>query len=187
MSVPEPKNIPEESSTLRKGPDMGKFIADLIVLIRHEENVLKAFLNHLNQQKKFLLADQIEQFQETVHRQEELILEIKKLEEQRIAKVKEVASAQGMSEDEITLTHLIEITLGDVSEELKMLKESLSQLVEKIQRANRVNEMLVKRSLNFIQQNIGWMIDASDVSQVYDPKGQSARQKGTNIMVNKVL
>jgi hypothetical protein len=47
--------------------------------------------------------------------------------------------------------------------------------------------MLVKRSLNFIQQNIGWMIDASDISQVYDPNGRSARQTGNNVMVNKVL
>ncbi len=181
----ETKYIHKKSTTSRKGLDMDKFIEELISMIRQEETVLKAFLNHLNQQKHYLLSDEIEEFQKTVQRQEELIEEIKRLEESRIAKVKELAASEGMSEDAITLTHLIEITLGDASEELKTLKESLSHLVEKIRRANRVNEMLVKRSLNFIQQNIGWMIDASDISQVYNPNGQTDRQTGTNIMVNK--
>jgi flagellar biosynthesis/type III secretory pathway chaperone len=92
-----------------------------------------------------------------------------------------------MKEDEITLTHLIEITLGDASGELGELKKSLSQLVDRIRKANRVNELLIKRSLNFIQRSIGWMIDSSDISQVYDLSGRSARQTGTSLMVNKTF
>lgn len=166
---------------------MGKFIEELIDLIRQEEKVLKAFLNLLNLQKQYLLANEIEQFQGTVERQEALIDEIKTLEKKRIEKVKEMAEVEGMQEDEITLTHLIEITLGDVSEELKGLKQSLSKLVERIRRANRVNGMLIKRSLDIIQQSVGWMIDAADISSVYDPNGRSARQTGTNVIVNKVF
>lgn len=186
MSYHVLQQIPDQETKMNN-KDLNRFIAELVEMIKDEEKVLESFLNHLNQQKRFLLADQIEEFQSTVDRQEELIHEIRRIEEMRVAKVREMATAEGMSEDEITLTHLIEITLGDVSDELKMLKENLSLLVEKIRRANRVNEMLVKRSLNFIQQNIGWMIDASDISQVYDPNGRSARQTGTNVMVNKVL
>jgi flagellar biosynthesis/type III secretory pathway chaperone len=166
---------------------MGKFIEELISLIRREEQVLKAFLNLLNLQKQYLLANEIEQFQGTVERQEVLIDEIKELETKRIEKVREMAAVEGLQEDEITLTHLIEITLGDVSEELKKLKQSLSKLVEKIRRANRVNGMLIKRSLDIIQQSVGWMIDAADISSVYDPHGRSSRQAGTNVIVNKVL
>jgi flagellar biosynthesis/type III secretory pathway chaperone len=166
---------------------MGKFIEELITLIRREEQVLKAFLNLLNLQKQYLLANEIEQFQGTVERQEALIDEIKELETKRIEKVREMAAVEGLQEDEITLTHLIEITLGDVSEELKKLKQSLSKLVEKIRRANRVNGMLIKRSLDIIQQSVGWMIDAADISSVYDPNGRSSRQAGTNVIVNKVL
>ncbi|MFH1734899.1 MAG: flagellar protein FlgN [bacterium] len=166
---------------------MGKFIEELIALIRKEEKVLKAFLNLLNLQKQYLLANEIEEFQGTTSRQEDLIDEIKKLEMQRIVKVQELAASEGKQEDEITLTHLIEITLGDISEELRELKENLGRLVEKIRRTNRINQMLIKRSLNFIQQSIGWMIDASDITNVYDTNGRTARQSGTNLIVNKVL
>jgi flagellar biosynthesis/type III secretory pathway chaperone len=171
----------------RQSRDLDQFLKELIGIIHREEKVLNAFLNHLNRQKQYLLADQLEAFQGTVDRQEALIDEIKKLEEQRIVKIKELAVSEGMPEDEITLTHLIEITLGDVSDELKQLKENLSNLVEKIRRANRVNQVLVKRSLNFIEQNIGWMIDAADITRVYDPSGRTAHQTGTNVIVNKVM
>jgi len=138
-------------------------------------------------QKKYLLEDQIELFQNTVQQQESLIEDVRTYEERRIAKVKEIAATSGLREDEITLTHLIEMTLGDISSDLREVKNNLSKLVERINRANRVNELLIKRSLNFIHQNIGWMIDAADISQVYDPHGKTARQSGTSVMINKVL
>jgi hypothetical protein len=166
---------------------MNKFIQELIALIKEEEEVLKEFLKLLNLQKEYLMANQIEQFQGTVNHQEELIDRIKEIEKLRIAKVKEMAHAENLPEDEVTLTHLIEVTLGDASEELKILKLSLSGLVEKIRKANRVNEMLIKHSLNFIQKSVGWMIDATEVHRVYDPNGRTARQTGNNVMVNKTL
>ncbi|TKJ40281.1 hypothetical protein CEE37_08110 [candidate division LCP-89 bacterium B3_LCP] len=166
---------------------MDRFIQELIDLIKEEEKVLSAFLNLLNLQKQYLLADEIEQFQSTTQRQDELVNEIKKLENKRIDKVREFASTEGLRDDEITLTHLIEVTLGDVSEELQTMKNNLSKLVEKIHRANRVNEMLIKRSLNFIQKSIDWMIDSSDFTSLYDPNGNTTRQTGTNVIVNKVL
>jgi len=166
---------------------MNHFIEELIELIRQEEEVLKRFLDLLQRQKEYLLANQIELFRATVSQQEELMQDIRNLEERRIAKVKEIAASTGLREDEITLTHLIEITLGDVSTELKDLKKNLSQLVNRIRKMNRVNALLIKRSLNFIQQSIGWMIDSSDITQIYDTNGRAARQTGTNLMVNKTF
>jgi len=166
---------------------MGNIIKELIQLIRREEEVLKRFLDLLQLQKQYLLANQIDQFQETIHQQGAILEEIRALEEKRIAKVGDMAARTGMKEDEITLTHLIEISLGDVSTELKGLKKSLSHLVERIRRVNRINELLIKRSLNFIQQSIDWMIDSSDITQVYDLNGRTTRQTGTNVMVNKVF
>ncbi|MCX6639269.1 MAG: flagellar protein FlgN [bacterium] len=166
---------------------MEKFIKKLTTLIREEEQILKQFLDLLNLQKEYLMSNQIEQFQGTVSRQEELIDSIKEIEQRRITHVKKYADAESLRENEITLTHLIEVTLGDASEELKALKQSLSSLVEKIRKANRVNEMLIKHSLNFIQKSVGWLIDSTEVARVYDPLGRTARQAGTNVMVNKTF
>lgn len=166
---------------------MEKLIQGLIELIRQEEVVLKQFLDLLQRQKEYLLANKIDLFRATVNQQEGLMQEIRDLEERRVAKVRELAASAGMREDEVTLTHLIEITLGDVSGELKELKKNLGHLVERIRKMNRVNTLLIKRSLNFIQQSISWMIDSADIPQVYGPSGRAARQSSTNLMVNKTL
>jgi hypothetical protein len=166
---------------------MDSLIAELIALIRQEEDVLKRFLDLLQMQKQFLIANQIDLFQSTVSEQESLTQNIRELEAERIAKVKQMADSTGLDENEITLTNLIEITLGDVSTELKELKKSLAHLVERIRRMSRVNELLIKRSMNFIQASIGWMIDASDITQIYDTTGRTKRQTNTSIMVNKTF
>lgn len=173
--------------SLHQGIKMNHYIEELIELIRSEEDVLKTFLDLLRRQKEYLLANRIDDFRATVSQQEELMEEIRTLEEKRVAKVREIAASTGLKEDEVTLTRLIEITLGDVSAELKDLKKELSQLVERIRKMSRINALLIKRSLNFIQQSIGWMIDASDITQVYDPNGRATRQTGTNLMVNKTF
>lgn len=166
---------------------MSRIITELIQLIRQEQDVLERFLKVLEVQKKHLLANQIDEFQGTVSQQESVLEEIRTLEEKRIAIVRNMAQKTGMREDEITLTHLIETTLGDVSSELKSLKKRLSDLVERIRRVNRINQLLIKRSLNFIQQSIDWMIDTKDITQVYDFNGRTSRQTGTSVMVNKVF
>ena len=166
---------------------MDSLIAELIDLIRQEEDVLKRFLDLLQMQKQFLIANQIDLFQSTVSEQENLTQSIRDLEAKRVAKVKQMADFTGLDENEITLTNLIEITLGDVSVELKELKKSLANLVERIRRMSRVNELLIKRSMNFIQASIGWLIDASDITQIYDTNGRTTRQTNTSIMVNKTF
>ncbi len=172
---------------VQNGKQMDRFIQELIELIRQEESLLTHFLDLLQRQKQYLLGNQIDLFRSTVSDQEILMEGIRNLEEKRIAKVKELAAFAGLKEEEITLTHLIEATLGDLSDELKGLKKSLSQLVERIRKMNRVNQLLIKRSLNFIQQSIGWMIDAPDITQVYDPSGRTKRQAGTSVIVNKTF
>ncbi|MFH1862558.1 MAG: flagellar protein FlgN [bacterium] len=166
---------------------METLIAEFVEMVRREHAVLKQLLETLRQQKQYLLRNEIEKFQMTVSEQENLLDEIRCLEETRISKVKEIAEQTGMKEDGITLSYLIESTLGNVSEELKELKKNLSDLIESIHHVNRVNELLIKRSLNFIQQNIGWMIDSSDLAKLYDPAGRVTRDTKISIMINKVL
>ncbi len=162
-------------------------IQNLIDLIREEEEVLSVFLSTLTEQKEFIVQNDIEKFDSTVRREEELILKIKELEEGRMAVVKSIASLAGSKEDELTLTRLIEMNLGEVSDELKALKKTLASLVDKIKRANRVNQYLIKRSLSFIQKNISWFIDDDNLNLIYAPSGLQRVSGGENVLVDRVL
>lgn len=156
----------------------------LINLIKDEEDVLESFLDCLTRQKECIVNNQIDQFDETVQEQERLIVRIRELETGRIDVVRSIANFAG-SEDDVTLTRLIEMNLGETSEELKSLKKTLAGLIERVKRANRVNQYLIKRSLSFVERNMDMFIDEGDLSLVYLPNGARRPRKPGRILIDK--
>ena len=82
---------------------------------------------------------------------------------------------------------MIELNLEESSDELRLLKRTLADLVEKIKKASRVNQYLIRRSLSFIQKNIDWFIDGSNLNITYQPDGSQKLKTPGNLLVNKVL
>ena len=159
----------------------------LIELIRNEENALDQFLNCLTRQKEFIIQNKVDEFDETVREVEEIIGKIRDLELGRMELVKSIAATTGSDEDDLTLTRLIELNLGESSIELKNLKITLSGLVDRIKKANRVNQYLIKRSLSFIQKNIDWFIDDNNLNFIYLADGRQKVKGVGNLLIDKVL
>jgi flagellar biosynthesis/type III secretory pathway chaperone len=166
---------------------MEQTIDQLISLIKNEESVLKEFLECLNRQQEFITQNQIDEFDSTVKEEELLISRIRDMEKGRIELVRKIARRAGSIEDEINLTRLIELNLEESSDELKSLKRTLAELVERIRKANRINQYLIKRSLSFIQKNIDWFIDGSNLNVTYQHDGSQQLKTPGNLLVNKVF
>jgi flagellar biosynthesis/type III secretory pathway chaperone len=166
---------------------MTDLFEQLITVIRREEEVLEKFLDCLNRQKEHIVQNQVELFDDTVKEEETLISTIREMEQTRMSLVKSIANATGNAVDELTLTRLIEINLGEASEEMKSLKRTLATLVDRIKKANRVNQYLIRRSLSFIQKNIDWFIDAGNLNVIYNSDGSQQVKDPGNLLVNRVL
>ncbi|NQT34044.1 flagellar protein FlgN [bacterium] len=162
-------------------------IDQLIELIKNEENALDQFLNCLTRQKEFIIRNKVDEFDETVREVEEIIGKIRDLELGRMELVKSIAATTGSADDDLTLTRLIELNLGESSTELKNLKITLSGLVDRIKKANRVNQYLIKRSLSFIQKNIDWFIDDNNLNFIYLADGKQKVKDPGNLLIDKVL
>ncbi len=166
---------------------MNDLIEQLIDLIRREEEILERFLDCLDRQKGFIVQNKVDEFDQTVREEEELIEQIRANEEARMALVKSIATTTGSKEDELTLTRLIELNLGESSSDLKNLKRGLAGLVERIKRANRVNQYLIRRSLSFVQKNIDWFIDEGNLNVIYGRDGNQRVKDVGNLLVDKTL
>jgi len=165
---------------------MKDLVDNLIILIRDEEDILEQFLNCLTRQKDHIVANQVDLFDETVQEQERLITRIRELEAGRIEVVKSIARVAG-TEDDLTIARLIELNLGETSEELRSLKKTLAGLIERVKRANRVNQYLIKRSLSFIQRSIDMFIDEGEPTAVYLPNGSRSPRPASRVIVDRVL
>jgi len=166
---------------------MNDLISQLIGIIKREEDVLEKFLDCLNRQKEHIVRNSIEDFDLTVKEEERIIVLIREIERERMELVKSIASDAGAPDIQLTLTRLIEINLGEGSDELKNLKKTLSGLVERIKKANRVNQYLIRRSLSFIQKNIDWFIDGGVPNTIYGADGSPQSREVSNLLVDKIL
>lgn len=164
-----------------------ELIQDLVQVIKREEGLLQDFLDLLENQKDLLVKNKVEDFEATVRRQEELITEIRDLESDRIARVKRIAEGLEIQEAEITITRLVELSLGQVSGELQDAKKSMSRLVERIRRANQVNQYLIKRSLNMANRSLDLLIDDNLRDVIYEQSGKLTGQDRRSLMINKTL
>lgn len=165
-------------------PDL---IATLIDLIKREEQQLSDFLDLLEQQKQLLVKNDIDEFERLVAKQEVLIREIRELEEQRIAQVRRIAQDMDLQESELTITRLVEMSLGEVSEELRTAKQTMNGLVNRVRRATQVNQYLIKRSLNLNHRTIDILIDESLRDVTYEKDGKLRGHDRRSLMVNKTL
>lgn len=165
---------------------MNDLIDKLVSLIREEEETLQQFLDCLSQQKESIVSNKFDQFDKTVQLQERLIQRIRELESGRVEVVGSIARLAGTDAD-LTITRLIEMNLGESSEELRLLKKTLAGLIEKIKKANKVNQYLIKRSLTFIQRNIDMFIDESDVSEMYLPNGSRQQRGPSRLLIDKAF
>lgn len=162
-------------------------IKDLVDIIRKEEDLLKQFLELLETQKTMLVKNDVQDFEMSVARQERMIAEIKDLENSRILMVNKIAEGMDVKESEITITRLVEMSLGQVSSELSTAKKSMTNLVTRIKRANQVNQYLIKRSVNMAQKSIDILIDESLRDVIYEQDGKIKGQDRRSLMINKTL
>ncbi|GBE30307.1 flgN protein [bacterium BMS3Bbin04] len=164
-----------------------ELVATLIDIIKREETLLNDFLELLEEQKGLLVKNETETFEATVIKQEALIEQIRELEEQRIAKVRKIAENLEVKESELTITRLVELSLGTVSNELRQHKQSMNGLVGRIRRANQVNQYLIKRSLNLNHRTIDILIDENLRDVTYEKDGTTHGQDRRSLMINKTL
>lgn len=166
---------------------MESLIKTLVEVIRNEEALLGEFLDLLEQQKTILVKNDLEQFERVAAQQEELIERIHEAEKQRIRIVQSMGKGIGETESEITLTRLVEMSLGQVSDELASAKKNLNGLVSRIKRVNQVNQYLIKRSFNRTQRRMDWLIDGDEQDVTYESNGKLRSRETKSVLMNKTL
>ncbi|MFN3821762.1 MAG: flagellar protein FlgN [bacterium] len=165
---------------------MKEIIDQLVEKIRQEERILEEFLQSLLRQRECIVENRLEEFEEVVPLQDHLLEEIRAMEKERMELIKSITQIAGTT-DEISLTRLVEMNLGETSEELRRLKTTLSRLIDQVKKANRVNQHLIRRSLTFIERNLDQFIDEGEGGLVYLPDGKRKPRGIPHLLVDRRL
>lgn len=127
----------------------------LIKVIEEIFNLQLDMIELANHKKEVLISGDIDELSKIINQEASWVKKLSKLEEERIAAVKQLLKEKKISNDNITITELINVLESPTEKkQLNELNLKLTDSIERIQQLNDLNTELIKQSLNFIENTI---------------------------------
>ena len=114
--------------------------------------MLRAYLSLLLKQRELIVQDDMERFEENLEQQEEIVIELRGIEQHRSAQMEDIGREWG--EHIETLAELMHRVQGGHRHKLEFLHQDLVRLIEEISRENEKNRLLIERSRELAEQQL---------------------------------
>jgi flagellar biosynthesis/type III secretory pathway chaperone len=118
-----------------------------------------------------LIDSQINDIEGITKKEETLIIFITHSEKIRKAVLAKIADYYQVSQDEINLAKIKELTDGKMDERFENLERDFHKTLSEIQSLNKTNNELIQQALSFVNYNINLLTQNVDDGN-YAPKGQ---------------
>jgi len=136
-----------------------KQLVSLIELIHKEVNSLENFLQLLTDEEACLVNKRFDLLEESIRKQEQIITQAKKLEENRKELTAWLFKELKIDQGKTTLSKLIQLLDSSHSLKLKELQSTLLELHRKVEIQRKNNEELIKKSMGYIERDIKLLMD----------------------------
>jgi hypothetical protein len=128
-------------------------INQLIDIIGREARLFESFLNLLEQQKRSLVANDLDELNRITHLQQEAITESYRLNGERERLVARIAADKSLQGD-VNIARLIELADADQALRLNELRELILSLNDKILEVRNTNALLISQSREMIARTM---------------------------------
>ena len=124
--------------------------------------------------KAVLIKGDINELQSMVEEEAQLLREISDEEGKRIKVVITITNAvKGQNTEALSFDEILPFLSESESQQLKVAKSELVQVISQLREINKVNEDLIKVSLNYVEYMINTIAETGEGIQVYTPNVQS--------------
>lgn len=146
-------------------------VLELIEILRKEASLFETFLVLMEEQQEALIKNDIERLNGVTDIQREKAVESKLLSKRREDLTKELASEVG-SEEDLTISRLIECVSSDQAIILGQLRDSILDLNNRIVRVRSQNELLINRSRENIMKTMELLGSINAPEENYHREGK---------------
>lgn len=151
-----------------------------------KECQLYGVLLELSRKKAQIITDgDIAELEKMVEMEEQLVFELKGLEDEREDLVADFAQRHGVSSKDVTVSYLISQAEGEIKAKLKNLQDRLYGIIEEQRQINQINEKLIKNNLDFINFSIGLLTGRNQAGGIYGKTGQTSVKQGGSLIDKK--
>lgn len=164
---------------------MEQTLEQLVKLLQKQKEIYEELFSVSQHKQRELINGSLEVIDALTRREESLIFQAAKLEEERFRCTKDVMGQYGLEEDS-SLTDLLGYIDGQEKEKLQAIYEGLGSLISDMDRVNQENMSLIKQSLRYINFTMEAAI-GQDSAPVTSYGGKEGQGSGISHLVDKKI
>lgn len=153
-------------------------------IVKNQRDCYKDVLVLAKQKTDVLVSGDVKKLEEITEAEQVLIGKLGILEERREKILEKISLENEIGREKLTADYLSKLPLED-SKELSAVFDDLREILNQITLANKTNEQLIHRALDYINFSIGLLTEAGTDSTGYGADGANATQKTYNFIDKK--
>lgn len=157
---------------------------DLAVVLEQEAEKYQQLLTLLRLERGLITTGNLQALAELVKQGETHVLELKVIEEARLALLGRISTEAGVPLAELTLQGLIDHVAPAYAQRFQALRERLTVLVTQLGTENEVNRALLGRGVACMQDSLSLMTTVMGSVPIYQGDGKIIAQPGSLEILN---
>ncbi|MDD5558273.1 flagellar protein FlgN [Candidatus Methylomirabilis sp.] len=159
-------------------------LEDVAQVLGQETEKYEALLRLLRQERGLIVDGNLQALSELVKRKETLVLELKILQEARLALMTKVSAMYGIPMVELTLFRLADLVPASHATSYRALLNRLAFLATRLVEDNDWNTALLDRSVAYVRGSLSFLTSAVTPVPLYQGDGSVAAQSPPFSTVN---
>ncbi len=153
---------------------------EMIEILKKQYEIYQEILKISEKKTDIVVKDKVDELKDMVSLEEELIGKFIVLEKRRISIVKEFGKSKGI--DGIPKIPEICEYFPENKDELMNLRENILSITKKIDDKNKLNEKLIKNSLDYINFSVGILTGTGGEPVTYSKYGEANRNEAKKFL-----
>ena len=153
---------------------------EMIEILKKQYEIYQEILKISEKKTDIVVKDKVDELKELVDSEEELIGKFIVLEKRRLSIVKEFGKSKGIT-GVLKITELCEY-FPENKEELMKRREDILSITKKINEKNKLNEKLIKNSLDYINFSVGLITGTGSEPLTYGKYGEANKNEAKKFL-----
>jgi len=162
-----------------------KILAGLLENMMSQYELYQRVLSLGSEKQPVLVKGDLHELERITREEEGLILQVGRLEEQRLSLHRDLAGYFALSAEELTVSEIINRVDEQTGAQFRQVMENMTAMLQKLAETNEANTELVRSSLEFVNFYFNMLTD-NDSAPSYGDKEDSPKGNAAKIFDRKV-
>lgn len=152
-------------------------VLELIDILDRQREFYQKLLEIAKAKQPVLVKGDLAKLEEFTKQEEQIVVQVGKLEEQRSRVHQALANHFHFPEPEITLSEIAAKVSAELSDKLSQVGDGLKDTLNELKDVNNLNSVLIKQSLDYIEFTVNLITSMGETPSYPEKPGESNREQ----------